>query len=34
MAHHYGHFNENFGVSNTWTDALFGTLTPDEKRAK
>jgi sterol desaturase/sphingolipid hydroxylase (fatty acid hydroxylase superfamily) len=26
MAHHYAHPNENFGVSNTFTDVLFGTL--------
>jgi dihydroceramide fatty acyl 2-hydroxylase len=31
MAHHYGHYNENFGVSNTWTDVLFGSLVPGEK---
>lgn len=38
MAHHYGHPNENFGVSNTFTDILFGTLAPyemeDQKKKK
>ena len=26
MAHHYAHPNENYGVSNQWTDVLFGSL--------
>jgi sterol desaturase/sphingolipid hydroxylase (fatty acid hydroxylase superfamily) len=34
MAHHYGHFNENFGVSNTWTDVLIGSEMPRDERAK
>ena len=34
MAHHYGHSSENFGVSNTWTDLLFGSEAREEKRAQ
>ncbi len=37
MAHHYSHPNENFGVSNIFTDVLFGTLAPevpDGKKAR
>jgi len=34
MAHHYAHPNENFGVSNTWTDILFGSLVPLENSTK
>ena len=33
MAHHYGHPNENFGVSNVWTDDVFGSRIPGEKEA-
>ena len=32
MAHHYAHPNENFGVSNQWTDILFGSEVPLEKQ--
>lgn len=30
MAHHYAHPNENFGVSNVFTDIIFGTLRPSD----
>jgi len=32
MAHHYAHPNENFGVSNTFTDVVFGTLALSERK--
>lgn len=32
MAHHYAHPNENFGVSNTVTDVIFGSYLPLEEQ--
>jgi len=34
MAHHYAHPNENFGVSNIFTDIFFGSLVPEESKQK
>ncbi len=34
MAHHYGHPNFNFGVSNTWTDVLMHSDLPSTAHSK